>query len=591
MFRNRLLSTYSRKELEDIFIEECMSLDELATQLFDLESKLAKSKSKNRVIEEQTEATNQPETNISGKDMPKINKKIKKEIKNLLYQIDELDLTLRRVEVTRNEELRELNYFRSFFVFPNKKYRLDDFENHSPIQQKQDVIEELEELFKLSKDWDSKNQYLAAIKLMKLDLDSAISYFEKQNTDDSELIFQEKALKDKISDLDHEILILQEQVDKKKQQKKKMKQRVNELEDKLNQQIENERDHYLQRTALENQIKKLESQLPELDSLQTEINALQNSKLNIKSDIGREKCRIARECGLKIISNNLETMDDDIEIDQMRRNVEKLKSSIKETENIVKNKKEELEKVKTSIKEANDSIQILKIECSGMRDKFYTLYSKCPQNPFEDHKFMYFLYDMMHEGMTLDDVNEVIRQIEILEKKVSYEDQKLSKISKLKKILNKELYEITMAQRERYNDFKDQINYTEVNNIYLYEGQAAVLFTISDIFLALKPQDYVCLKFDFCKNEATTQMFHFSPQIEPMQLLFTCEKSGFVIEVVTNGLSISLLRQNGDVIGSTIVDVTKLAAEQEVFASVQILFHGVNCVCAFHLNAKLLAPL
>lgn len=592
MFRNRLLSTYSRKELEDIFIEECKTLDSLATELFDVERELSKYKTKDQVIEGQIEQENQQEVEIKGKDIPKLNKKIKKEIRNLLFKIDELDLQLRRAEVTKNEELRELNYFRSFFVFPNKKYRLDDFEQHSPIQQKQDIIEELEELFKSSKNWDSKSQYLTGIQLMKLDLDSAISYFEKINPNDSdELVFQEKRLKDQILDKDHEILQFQEEIDKKKQAKKKIKAKVNDLEDKLNDLIEKRRDHDLEKTALENKIKKLESQLPDIEELQSQVNKLETQKLEIKSDIGAEKCRIARSLGINIINNNIETMNDDIEINEMRRINQKLKASIAESQAVVDHYKNELEKAKKSIEEARTSIQTLKSEYSALRDKYYTAYSQCPENPFENQSFMYFIYDMMQNGMTLDNVLDMIRQIEILENKVKTADAKILKMSRVRKLLNKELYEITEAQRARYNDFQDQIAIQQTDDIFLFENQTAVLFAITDTFVALHPRESVCLHVKFNNSTANTQMFHAAPSIEEMQIVFACDKQGLVFDIVSNGATISLYHQNGQLLGSTKVDLTPLVAEQDVLASVQILSSANTCLCAFHLNAKLISPL
>ena len=591
MYRNKLLKEYTRKQLEELFIQLCESLDDRANDIYELEKKLSNVKRKHRIIREQAEADDKRDVEYTGKQVPEVNESTKNEIEKCLMMIDMLDLELRREEVKKNQVLRELNYIRSYFVFPNKKYKAADINTHSTIQLKNDLMEILQKTYGKCGDWKSKNKCLCCLNILKIDFDSAISFFKDNSTED-DLIFREKEINDEIANVELDILHLTKEKEEKKAKKDRFKKKVNELEDKYNELVERERDKYLEKTALETHIHRKEKEFTNLDYLRHEIEQLNKQIANLKHDISNRQLYLMQQLGNQSINcadqiRNLET-----ENYAIQQYISNLKKTNEENQKKVEEKEKALGKEKDLYDSLQTNLNVAKGEYSGIRNKFYELVSGSSSDPFGSTAFQIFMDQLATERITIHSIKDLIAENMKIEEKNKQLRQKILLKHETEKKLVDDLNEVVYQARRRQYDYEhSKVKLETREDYYLYEGQNGFILTFNDFaFSGMKNQE-VYLTIQFLGQYIDTQTIKIGSFTDEISCLIPCDKEGIVTKIVTQYIIVTLKRMNGEVIATGTTDVTPLVDADEIVTSIELITPTKKTIAAASLHVALVEPL
>ena len=591
MFRNKLLKEYSRKQLEELFIQICETLDDRANDIYKLEKQISERKRKQKIIKEQAEADDKRDVEFTGKQVPDVNTSVKNEIEKCLYDIDMLDLDLRREEVKKNQVLRELNYIRSYFVFPNKKYKAGDIYTHSTIQLKNDLMEILQKAFRKCEEWQRKNRCLACLNILKIDFDSAISFFKDISPDQEELMFKEKEIRDELSNVEHDIILLTKERDEQKAKNKALKKKVYDLEDEYNAMVEKERDKYLEKTALETQIQKKEKQLSTLDELRKEIEKLNKEINNLKSLIADREMFLMREFGIESINGKNKLMDMETENYALKQFVERMRQTNIENQKKVSDKEEKYKQQKEVFDALEGNLKVLREEYSNIRNMYYELVASTSPDPFQKVPFQVFIDELATERIKLQSLQVIIEENERVQKKNDLLRKKILMKNKTEKEIIRDLNEMVFKERRRYEEFDNKLKVNTQKNFILYEGQNGFILTFNEFaFSGMKNED-VILHIQFIDQIVESPVIKVgTPDVE-FSCLIPCEKEGIITTIITQNIYVTLTKISGEELGKGKIDITPLVDADEIVTSIEIYNSRNRLVAATSLHVSIAEPL
>ena len=587
MFRNKLLKEYSRKKLEELFIEICETLDDRANDIYNLEKEISARKRKQKVIKEQAEADDKRDVEFTGKQVPDVNTSVKNEIEKCLYDLDMLDLDLRREEVKKNQVLRELNYIRSYFVFPNKKYKSDDISTHSTIQLKNDLMEILQKAFGKCKEWETKNRCLACLNVLKIDFDSAISFFKDVSPNQEELMFKEKEINDELANVELEILHLTKERDEQKAKKDRLKKEVNELEDKYNELVERERDKYLEKTALENQIQKKEKQLPILDELRKNIEKLIQDINYLKRMIADKQFYLMKELGIESINGNNKLMDIETENYAIKQGIERMRKINDENKGKVANKEEEYKKQKEIYDVLENNFKILREEYSNIRNMYYEIVTSTSSDPFQKVPFQVFIDELATERMKIQGLQVIVEENEKVQKKNDLLRKKILMKRETEKEIIHDLNDMVYKERRRYEEFDNKLTVNAQKNYILYEGQNGFILTFKEFaFSGLKNQEVV-FHIQFIDQIVESPVIKVGFDKDEFSCLVPCEKEGIITTILTQNINVTLTKVSGEELGKGKIDITPLIDADKIITSIELYNSRNRLIAATSLHVSL----
>lgn len=491
LFRNKLLKEYKRSELEDIFLDLCQQLDEKLDEIEILNKQLNQKTIKKIIAEFDLEDDNKREVEINGKDVPEAVKSYKEEIEKMLHKLEIMDLTLRRAVVKRDSELRELNYYRSFFINSEKKLMKSQ---RSRLEEWKSFIALLQSLFDKTNNWDKRNRILAAIHLLKSDFGSAAPFIQKLNPyDEDHMIFTVKNKRDEIHEVEEQIEKLQQRLILKKGEIKKQKIKLDALETTYQERVEKARDIHLERTALDTKRKKYEEELSRLQDMENDKCKLMDDITNIQNDID-DRIRFAqRNLGFSIFDLKSECCQLESEIDTIKENIKILNTKIEKDQNDLN----EIQNIQIEeynhVKEANDLINEIKDQYRTIRDEYLTLISKTSIDIMDNKNFFEFVSQMGTMRYDYSSIIELINQVKQLKEHSDEMKAKIEKYQNRKTRLKDVIKGINLARVNRMKEFVDEqralsekVKQLSEHNIVIYEGQAAFMITITSIVFDTK---------------------------------------------------------------------------------------------------------
>ncbi|EAY14063.1 hypothetical protein TVAG_478880 [Trichomonas vaginalis G3] len=535
VFRNRLISEYTRDELEELFLVRCDQLDQKASEIAKLEQKASDISGKLTRIKQDINDTTKQRVKFDGKLAPTAYRVSQVAVKELKDQIAELEIELGKKNLEKDAVAREVAYFKSLLNFP-AKLRTDKSSKFNPTKTIEDLLAMLADLSSRNTDPLVVNRLLAASYILQNNLKAAeepmrkiLELIGESSLPVFESIDMRKEIKereDQIEKLRHDLAVLQAQQDKLSQ----------EHNDRLKQyQLDAERNQEKYRELMDLHHKKEKM----------EADAARLAELEIIADGLRKEIELLKQQRDKLIEDNADRKNklrDELQklIDQMQKELEDLKAHIdalRKSNAEIENQKNSLQQTYENALEKRadtiDGLNKLQEEYRALRARFVKLMSGTNEDPFENQRFIDFINGMIERNWSFNTVRKYLAHIESIDGKLEQLDAKIAKYQPIKEQLTKQIADKTRLVKEleaeldarhishagavaeaqrtefKYQNGASHINITAAKQFELEENQTAIIlsfleFTLDKSFLGSQNcKLFLTVDFYDCKQEQT----------------------------------------------------------------------------------------
>lgn len=491
-YRNRLLSDYTRDELEELFIRKCEILDFKAREINELEQKTADLSGKlTRLRNDITDQTKQ-RVKFDGKMAPTAFKLSQATVKELQNEIDRLNIELGKAERARDKVLRDVIHFRNLKNFPGQ--------SHTGLKKPAKAAKSVDDLVEMLAELSSKQtdplvicRLQAASSLLKNNLLKAEDPMRKimDMIGESYLpIFESidkrreiKEREEKIDDLKRKLAELKMQQDTMAEEHSNRLKKYQDEAERNQQKYRDIMDLHLKKEELEADAAKLGELRIIEDGLKNEVHLLLEQKKNLEEDNDIREKKMNDELQLGI--NHLKS-----EIEALKAHIEALKKSNNEIEQQTNQLSNQYRMSVQQRGEIADGLRKLEEEHHMIRKKFVHLMSGTSEDPFSNPRFLEFLRQMDERQIPYDAIrrycadNEKINQkLGMLTGKIDkYENQRAQlkqSIEDKKKIISELKDELDSLFGDNKGN-KDGLS-PQHRNIHFNEGAPHIHFSVDDM--------------------------------------------------------------------------------------------------------------
>ena len=527
IFRNRLISEYSREELEELFLRRVKQLDEKALEIKQLEEKASQLQGKLTRIKQDINDTTKQRVRFDGKMAPTAFRSTVVTAKQLENEIAELDIQLANEERARDDVKRKVDYFRSLLNFPGRQFKTTKFDNR-PKKTLQDLLDMLADLSSRNTDPLIVNRLKAATFILQNDLPSAVEPMRiimKLIGEDNLPVFESIDKQKELKKREEEIEQLNKKLAKLKAQQDSLQQVYNANLDQFKIDSDNNIKKLTEINDLTHQVREKELSLSELnqlnlilDSLMKEIELLKQQRDALKDRNKEDEKKLRESLENQLANANKELQDLQAKIDEYRKSNENSRKTIDSLQ-------QQYQQTIQKRQELEDGFNQLQSEFINLRSYYFNLHSYVEVDPWDSEAFVLFLQQMKDQHIPFSTLMKYINQVnKLYDKNQHYEDG----INKYKPILEdqkRRLEEHRKAAQQLRDQLGDYSNAPDNQNIpaqrpfqytagaehitieakdveTLEPGFAAIMLTFTAVDLSPSPQiptgsANLCLTVDF----------------------------------------------------------------------------------------------
>lgn len=405
MHRNRLLTEYSREELEEDFLRNCEELDSRANEVYKLETKAQYLSSRLSRITQDAQDPIRQKTRFSGSQVPAAYRQSRVTVKQLQDKLITAENELAQRQLRMDNLSRQLKYFHSLQLIQQPKVR-SRATLQTPPPSRDRVIKQINSLISKTTAAKMRNRLEATSAILISDYVAAEAPLRSLltsigETDSLHEILEKRrqlhtretkveALRGKLSELKQRYAnLLQKQRDASEQYENELRQntiRSEEIkaleQEKITKQQENARAAELQLIA---------------DGLRNEIRILTQQQDQLQDDNINRQQRVAIQIQETLAQLRLELQESESSCNVIREQNSKLEEEVTQLQR-------QYEEAKSKRGAAEDKFNQLQDDYKSIIGTFRKMVDTADFDPFEDTRFVSFLSQMVSDKMSIEEV-------------------------------------------------------------------------------------------------------------------------------------------------------------------------------------------